>query len=372
MFLKYSTSQIPPKKSRGKGLQGKKTANTYVADVDVSEESDFEPARKRTASRRVVKKKVTISTADNIIPDPNFALELGKSISLTEAAEEEAARQVHATYARIVTESEPEPAKKKIGSRSTRGVVIQDTLEQEAADIMQALKESKKTSSRRPGTRGSNKGTGVSPGVLDESTVILATSSEGTGTKLGVLAEEKVTSEENVILEWVSEQESEYSEEDQGDDKEVNWTDSDEDKEKKDDIDDDKSIDLEMTDDEFVHSVEQVNDDEDEEMTNAEVEESGNGDEENTDAAKTDARKTEVVKDDAKKAELPPTSSSLSVSSAPIPTPPITIDAPTITTVVPESDALSAVQLRVAKLEKDVSELKKIDHSDKALATLKS
>ncbi|GJS58831.1 hypothetical protein Tco_0653615 [Tanacetum coccineum] len=41
-------------------------------------------------------------------------------------------------------------------------------------------------------------------------------------------------------------------------------------------------------------------------------------------------------------------------------------------TNVPESDALSAVQLRVVKLEKDVSKLKKIDHSAKALATLKS
>ncbi|GJT47277.1 hypothetical protein Tco_0955992 [Tanacetum coccineum] len=213
-------------------------------------------------------------------------------------------------------------------------------------------------------------------------------------------------SEEKVILEWESKQKSEYSEEDQGDDEEVDWIDSDEDEEKKDDTDDDKSIDLEMTDDEetydkFVHSVERVNDDEDEEMTNVEVEESGNSDEENTDAAKTDARKTEEVKDDAKKAELPPTSSSLSLSSvqetpsvapvttlplpsvstipliphqttAPILTPPIITDAPTITTVVPELDALSAVQLRVAKLEKDVSELKKIDHSAKDLAAFKS
>ncbi|GKG49799.1 hypothetical protein Tco_0518573, partial [Tanacetum coccineum] len=60
-----------------------------------------------------------ISTADNIIPNPYVALELGKSISLTEAAKEEATRKVHATHARIVTESEPEPAKKKTGSRST-------------------------------------------------------------------------------------------------------------------------------------------------------------------------------------------------------------------------------------------------------------
>nr|GEZ99788.1 hypothetical protein [Tanacetum cinerariifolium] len=49
-------------------------------------------------------------------------------------------------------------------------------------------------------------------------------------------------------------------------------------------------------------------------MTNAKVEESRNGDEENTDASKTDAGKTEEVKDDAKRVDLPPTSSSLSVS----------------------------------------------------------
>ncbi|GKB81693.1 hypothetical protein Tco_0948588 [Tanacetum coccineum] len=94
MFIKYSTSLLPPKKSRGKGSQGKKTADTSEADVDVFEESNSEPARKRTASRRVIKKKVLISADDNIIPEPDVALELGKSLSLTEAAEEEAARQL--------------------------------------------------------------------------------------------------------------------------------------------------------------------------------------------------------------------------------------------------------------------------------------
>ncbi|GJW90364.1 hypothetical protein Tco_0167917, partial [Tanacetum coccineum] len=166
-----SSHNISLSPTLGKGLQGKKTADTPVTDVDVSKESNSEPARKTTASRRVVKKKVIISAADNIIPDPDVTLELGKSISLTEAAEEEAITQVHATHARIVTKFEPEPAKKKTGSRSTRGVVIQDTPsapkpkpaasklklkgvqsltpeEQEATDIIQALKESKKTSRR--------------------------------------------------------------------------------------------------------------------------------------------------------------------------------------------------------------------------------
>nr|GEZ04287.1 hypothetical protein [Tanacetum cinerariifolium] len=203
-----------------------KTTDTLVVDVEVSKESDSEPAKKRTASRRVVKKKVTIVAANNIIPNPDVALELGKSISLTEAAEEEA-----------------------------------------------------------PSTRGSSKGTSRIPGVLDESIVVSATSKE-----------------------------------DQGDDEEVDWIDSDEDEEKKDDTDDDKSIDLEITNDEetndeFVQGVEQVNDDEDEEMTNVKVKGSGNGDEENTNVDKADVEKTEEVKNDAKKAKLPPISSSLFVSS---------------------------------------------------------
>nr|GFC95477.1 hypothetical protein [Tanacetum cinerariifolium] len=55
--------------------------------------------------------------------------------------------------------------------------------EQQATDIMQALKESNKTSKRQLGTRGSSKGTegssegtGTKPGVPDESTVVSAIS----------------------------------------------------------------------------------------------------------------------------------------------------------------------------------------------------
>ncbi|GJY56951.1 hypothetical protein Tco_0456066 [Tanacetum coccineum] len=59
-------------------------------------------------------------------------------------------------------------------------------------------------------------------------------------------------------------------------------------------------------------------------------------------------------------------------TKTPIHTPPITADATTITIIVLKSDALFAIQLRVAKLEKDMSELKKVDHSAEALATLKS
>ncbi|GJZ12765.1 retrovirus-related pol polyprotein from transposon TNT 1-94 [Tanacetum coccineum] len=340
-------------------------------------------------------------------------------------------KQVHVTHARIVTESVPEPAKKKTGSRSTRSVVIQDTPsapkskpaaskpnlkgvqsltpeEQEAADVMQALKESKKTKSRQPCTRGSSEGTGRIPGVPDESTVVSATSSEGTGTKPGVPDEEKVSSEEKVILEWGSEQESEYSKEELSEKEEIVWIDSEEDDEKKDDSDDDKSIDLQMTDDEET----------DDEVLH-----------EDTDPAKEDAKNTEEAKDDSKKAKLPPTSSSLSVSSgfvdqflklssdtsligtvkdttnveiislldikiqskvphiqspSVLKVPVSVISEPSLLTPVQETHSAAPVttlpplsvstipHLRVIKLEKDVSELKKIDHSAKALATLKS
>ncbi|GKF34197.1 hypothetical protein Tco_0107397 [Tanacetum coccineum] len=82
MFIKYSTGLIPPKKSRGKGSQGKKVVvSPKPASVKVSDEYDSEPARRRTSSRR--------------------------------AAEEEAARLVHATYEKMETESDIKPARRR-------------------------------------------------------------------------------------------------------------------------------------------------------------------------------------------------------------------------------------------------------------------
>ncbi|GKE82715.1 hypothetical protein Tco_1552715 [Tanacetum coccineum] len=306
MFIKYSTDLIPPKKRRGKGSQGKNTIDTPEATVDVSKESNFEPARKQTASRRVIKKKVSIYVDDNIVLEPDVALELGKSMSLIELAQEEAPRLVHATHVRIVIESDPEPARRRpscIALRDTSSVS-----KKISPDPSQKL-------------MGSSKGTGVSLRVPDESTIILKASSEGTGTKPGVPDEEKETfaAKVDVILDWGSEQESEYFEEEK-DDEEVEWIYTDENEEKKDDADDDKSIDLEKTDDEktddeLIHGKEQVNDDEDEEMTDAKVVVFNKGDEEITDTAKENAEKTKEVKDDTKKTEFPPSSSSVSVSS---------------------------------------------------------
>nr|GEW86215.1 hypothetical protein [Tanacetum cinerariifolium] len=269
--------------------------------------------------RRVIKKKVSVFADDNIILEPNFALELGKSMRLTKATEEEATRQVHATHERIMTGSDPEPAR-----RRPSGIAFRDTSrvsKKMSPDLSQKLK-------------------GVQTLTL----------------------EEKLVAD---IMQALKE------------------------KEEKNDDDADKSIDLEKTDDEFMHSEEhvqdddeetddefvhgdeQVNDNEDKEITNAEDADTGNSDEEITDTEKTDAEKTEEVNYDIKKAKLPPSNSSLSlslgfvlshipkiptISSATtppsphpvsnishvlqqtttlIPTPPITTEAPLIITIAP-------------------------------------
>ncbi|GKD15025.1 hypothetical protein Tco_1199432 [Tanacetum coccineum] len=262
--------------------------------VDFSEESEPEPepVKRKTASKRRVKKKVTLS-----VDDPDTALELGKSINKTKAEEAQAARQVHAIHARILTESVPEPTRRRKSSKVTydppkklKGVPSLTLEEQEAIEIMQALKERKKISKRQAGIGGSNEGTGTIPEVPNESTVISATSSEGT--------------------------DSEHFDDD-NDDAEKDEKDDDEGDENVSDTQDtdDEDVETESDEDDIYKYKIRVRKDEDEEMKDAEVEGSDKGDEEITDAEKEEAEKTSEAKDDTKKTELPPSISSLSVSS---------------------------------------------------------
>ncbi|GKD92472.1 hypothetical protein Tco_1372309 [Tanacetum coccineum] len=147
--------------------------------IDVSEESEPtpEPTKIKTSSKRRVKKKVTLSADDNIIfDDPDAALELAKSISQTKAEEVEAARKVHATHARIVTKSVPESTKKKSSGINYKRVVIQDT----------SSTPKSKPATSKSNLKGLNEGTSSKLGIPNESIVISATSSEGTGAKPGV------------------------------------------------------------------------------------------------------------------------------------------------------------------------------------------
>ncbi|GJY07604.1 hypothetical protein Tco_0374658 [Tanacetum coccineum] len=244
------------------------------------------------------KKKSSIFVDDNIIPKPDVSLKLGKSTSKTEAKIAEEARRVHDTHERLVIEklaseeesdeSEDEHANRPIKRRRS-------------SDIMQAIKASRKISRSHPHTRGSSEGASITLEVPDESTCIFKTLSESTGITPGVLDEVKGSSEDKVYfaIDWGSENESDNSEEDKVNKEEITWLSTDEEVEKQDDDDDDRSIDLEETDDEHEYSVykahddvyvredEYVHDDADEEMKDAEDDETRNDD-----ATKADAEKT--------------------------------------------------------------------------------
>nr|GEV62641.1 hypothetical protein [Tanacetum cinerariifolium] len=328
-----------------------------------------------------------------------------------------------ATHARIMTESVHEFAKKKSSGRSSKSVVMQDT---------------PSTPKSKPATSKSKlKG---APSLTP--------------------AKQKATNIMQALKER-DEQDTEFS----NDDDEKDDKDGDDDNEGDDHISDtqdtnDEDDKHESDEDEIYKYKIRVHNEEDVKMKDAEVEEPDKGEEKITNAAKEEAKKSSEVKDDTKKSKLPPTSSSLSVSSGfgdqflklssdsslvstvkdsteadvsslldipiqhetpqtqspsaqkilvsvisettnlppipeivietpvstavpspqvtpifssiqqtptPIPTQPITTNAPTITTTVLESNALSTIELRV---EKDVSELKIIDQSFEALVHL--
>nr|GEY23585.1 retrovirus-related Pol polyprotein from transposon TNT 1-94 [Tanacetum cinerariifolium] len=242
----------------------------------------------RKAQAKVQKKsgRDTLSADDNIIfDDSDDALELAKSISQTKAEEVEAARKVHATHARIVTEFVPESAKKNSGGRFSKSVVIQDTAsapkskpitsnsklkgassitptKQKAANIMQSLKESKKTSRRQP----------------------------------GVPDEDKDITEKNVILEWGDKQDSKFSDDDNDDvvkdDKDGDAGDEGDDHVSDIQDADDEDVKTESDEDDFYKYKIRVRKDEDVEMKDAKVEESNKGEDKVTDEAKEEAKKT--------------------------------------------------------------------------------
>ncbi|GJU30767.1 hypothetical protein Tco_1174356 [Tanacetum coccineum] len=360
-FIKYSTSLIPPKKSRGKGSQGKKSAVTpKPTSVEVFDESDPKPLEGQTCIDRKSKKK-------------------SQSLQMTTSS-------LNQMSCGNLT---PNLLKDQL-EEDHQGIQTLTVEEQLAADTIQALKASRKSSKIQPHVGGSSEGTGASPGVPDESTVILTTSSEGTGTKPGVPDEVKGASKAKAeyTLDWGSEEESEYSEEETVDE-EIEWLTTDEEEEKKDDDEDDISIDIvktdddEETDDEFVHSDEYVHDNVDEEMKDTKDTETGKDDDDITDVEKTDAEKTKVTNGDLEQAgKLPLTSSSLSVNSCNNSSTSslylhyLTCTTTNNTTVSPATttvpDPLPGIAKRVSVLERDVQELKQVDHSAKILASIRS
>ncbi|GKC59765.1 hypothetical protein Tco_1087363, partial [Tanacetum coccineum] len=175
------------------------------------------------------------------------------------------------------TLSPPKPKPTTLKLKLT-GVQSLTPEEQEASNTMQALKESKKTSKRLPGTGGSSEGTGRIPGVPNESTIVYATSSEGT-------ENESEHSEDSQL----------NSDEEEKKDNDGDANDGDEDDDHISDIQDtdDEDAETESDEDEIFKYKIQVHKDVDVEMVKAETVERENKEkDEMTDAAKADVEKT--------------------------------------------------------------------------------
>ncbi|GJZ43565.1 hypothetical protein Tco_0590820 [Tanacetum coccineum] len=275
MFIKYSTGLIPPKKSRGKGSKGKKAGDESQEAIDISKESE---------------------------PDLN---QLGRKLLAEHYGRSSKSVVIQDTL--TAPKSKPSTSKTKL-----KGAPSLTLNEQEAANIMQVLKER----------------------VPDESRVVSATSSEETGTKPRVLDEDKDITEETVILEWGDEQDSEYSDDD-NDDAEKDEKDGDADDEGDDHVRDtqdadDEDVETESDEDDIYKYKIRMCKDEDEEMKDAEVKGSD-----------------KVI--------------------------PETTNLPPIPEIIPETPVTTTnLHLKVAKLEKDVFELKTGGHSSVALAVLQS
>ncbi|GJW72516.1 hypothetical protein Tco_0129433 [Tanacetum coccineum] len=118
-----------------KEIQNSKAYQTYLGFLTGA--VNPKKARKGTKAAITPKKKSSFTADDNIIPDLDVALELGKSISKNEAKEHEESRKVHETHECLITtkptsdeefdECDAEPARRPTGRRRQTGVSFRDT-----------------------------------------------------------------------------------------------------------------------------------------------------------------------------------------------------------------------------------------------------
>nr|GEU88747.1 integrase, catalytic region, zinc finger, CCHC-type, peptidase aspartic, catalytic [Tanacetum cinerariifolium] len=344
-FLALSIVTKPPKKTKGKikGLIGKKATITP-------------------------RKKGSISAKDNIILDPDMALKLGVTISLTEADKQDEQRRVHETHEHLVTEK---TTSKEVSDEEARLL----TRRPNASDMKEASKASSKAYRIQQQSTGLSEGVSITPEVLDEPKGKFTGSSEGAGR--GVHGLELVIPE--VPDKPKGSSAAPAADDDWGsDEEEVTLSSDDERTESEREVAKSDKVDEETADKEEVHTDEEEQTDDahyekevhkDEEMhhVNEEHADDEKDDEEIIDTDKVYEAIADAAKVDKKKLEFPPSISSLSISSdyvistmtTPSTTPPTTeIQATTVTATDPSPTAL----LRLSELEKKVEALSKVDH----------
>nr|GEX00143.1 hypothetical protein [Tanacetum cinerariifolium] len=307
------------------------------------------------------KKKSLIFVDDNIIPELDVALELGKSIIIAKP-----------TGVEEFDESDGKPT-----NRPTR----------------------------RRRQSDSSKGAGITAEVPDE--LIGKTSSEGAGTVPEVPDEGQGSSAAKVDakIDWGSEDDSHQSDEEFVNVDDIPWVSTDEEeKGNKDDDDedeeedDDRRIDIKETRDQAMADADRNVVEKVEEEKGDEEEKQANDDQDQKDQVDDDVVGTLITMSQKEKLEVPQSSSSQSMSSnyiilssptttttptpltTPLPTtlittPPITPSLPATEVpdaLIPPSEAFNDVLQRVSTLEKDVKELKQVDHSVVIVESIRS
>ncbi|GJW46657.1 hypothetical protein Tco_0078303 [Tanacetum coccineum] len=273
---------------------------------------------------------------DNTIPEPDVALELGKSISKTEVEIAEEARHVHETHERLVTikptgvdESDREPANRPTRRRRPSGITFRDTLN--------LSKPARKHSDYNNKHEDSSEGAGITPEVPDDLTG-------------------KFTPQVKELVLYQS-PDDEYV--NRG---EITWLSTNE-EEKGNEDDDEEDDDKNQAEDDIVGTSYHF-------VTEREI---------------LCSRSSLAISDFKLVLVIPPQKTTTTTPTpliTPIPTTPIASTTQHVTSLlpvtktpdalVPPSEALTAVLQRVLTLEKDVKELKQVDHYAVILKSIRS
>ncbi|GJU45261.1 retrotransposon protein, putative, ty1-copia subclass [Tanacetum coccineum] len=316
-FIAISIGLIPPNKGRGKGAQGTKATITPKKATTAPKKT---LPKKKESKNKVSQKQSSITADDSILQDPNEALKLGKSVSLTEAEITEEHRRVHETYKCLVTErltsndetyeSQGKLAHRPTGKRKPRGLEI---------DTYKAIK-----ASRRKSIFQHQSGGQVKELVLDET------------------KDKNEEDDESIDIENTDDERTES------------------------DNDDHEIIDAIKTNVDQGHkeNAEKVEEQKADEELKADEEQQGD------DQAGDEQVGVPVSTTHKKKPNLLQSTTSHSVSSNFGNR--FLNNSPNVSLIVLESKALTAVLQRVSDLENDVKELKQVDHSLAIFESIKS
>nr|GEU39635.1 retrovirus-related Pol polyprotein from transposon TNT 1-94 [Tanacetum cinerariifolium] len=404
-FTKYEENKVYGKLIHdvmlSKEVMKTKACKTYLAFATGN--AIPKKARKRTTAHI---KERSLTANDTIIPnDRDAALELAKSISRTEAEEQKAARLVHETHERLVTEQStgrrrqtgvtirdtPTVTKKKTQEQSLKlkGMELLSDVSMLAADTKKAIKASKK--------KDTNEGDGSKPEVLDVSKA-MSSDQESKNKSWGESKDDDNDDHKS---------DDEITESDDDTSIDLNKTDS------KEEPQGDKFVHTtndyvptndetqDVDDEEYVHINEELYGDVNVEMKDDEPADKDKGDNEMTNAEKvqqevpsihssslltvpilvilkpTVIKPPEIVTTAPAITIFPFTPPVIPTSEQSTPPPILTTsmiktEAPTSTSKNPKSKTLFALQLRVCNLEKEVKELKQCELTTTLRASIRS